>query len=102
MQLGLDAATVQPRAALSRISHAKNRMEGPEAFAATAAWDFRAQQMQKAYALYARALKEANALDFDDWLLKTVELFETSEHVRERYSRKFCCVMVDEYQDTNR
>ena len=101
-QLGLDDATVQPRAALSRISHAKNRMEGEEAFSATAAWDSRAQQMQKLYALYARALKDANALDFDDLLLKTVELFETSEAVRDKYSHKFRYVMVDEYQDTNR
>jgi len=100
--LGLDDATVQPRMALSRISHAKNRMEGAEAFAATAAWDFRAQQMQKLYEIYTRALKDANALDFDDLLLKTVELFETSEAVRERYSHKFRYVMVDEYQDTNR
>jgi DNA helicase-2/ATP-dependent DNA helicase PcrA len=101
-EVGLDDATVQPRMALSRISHAKNRMEGPEAFAANAAWDFRAQQMQKLYTLYTRALKDANALDFDDLLLKTVELFETSEAVRERYSHKFRYVMVDEYQDTNR
>jgi ATP-dependent DNA helicase UvrD/PcrA len=100
--LGLDDATIQPRMVLSRISHSKNRMEGPEAFAANAGWDFRAQQMQKLYTLYTRALKEANALDFDDLLLKTVELFETSEHVRERYSQKFRYVMVDEYQDTNR
>jgi ATP-dependent DNA helicase UvrD/PcrA len=100
--LGLDDATVQPRAVLSRISHAKNRMEGPDAFSATAAWDFRAQQMQKLYAHYTRALTDANALDFDDLLLKTVELFETSEATRERYSHKFRYVMVDEYQDTNR
>jgi len=100
-QLGLDDATLQPRAVLSRISHAKNRMEGADAFGA-AAYDFRAQQMQKLYTLYSNALKEANALDFDDLLLKTVELFETSETVRERYSHKFRYVMVDEYQDTNR
>ena len=100
-ELGLDDATVQPRAALSRISHAKNRMEGPDAFEA-AAWDFRAEQTKKLYTLYTRALKDANALDFDDLLLKTVELFETSETVRDRYSFKFRYVMVDEYQDTNR
>jgi len=100
-ELGLDDAAVQPRAALSRISHAKNRMEGPNAFEA-AAWDFRAEQMKKLYTLYTRALKDANALDFDDLLLKTVELFETSETVRDRYSFKFRYVMVDEYQDTNR
>src|SRR5204862_8062609 len=48
------------------------------------------------------ALRECNALDFDDLLLKTVELFEKSDQVRERYGRKFKYVMVDEYQDTNR
>src|SRR5262245_11871862 len=86
-ELGLDDATVQPRAALSRISHAKNRMEGPDAFGASA-YDFRAEQMKKLYTLYTRALKDANALDFDDLLLKPVELFETSETVRDRYSFK--------------
>jgi len=101
-ELGLDDSTVQPRMALSRISHAKNRMEGPDAFASASAYDFRTQQIQKLYAIYTRALKEANALDFDDLLLKTVELFEQSETVRERYSNKFRYVMVDEYQDTNR
>ena len=60
------------------------------------------QQIGKLYALYTTALKDANALDFDDLLLKTVELFEKSEQVRERYARKFRYVMVDEYQDTNR
>src|SRR3954454_4623841 len=49
-----------------------------------------------------QALKDANALDFDDLLLRTVELFEKSEAARERYSGKFRYLMVDEYQDTNR
>jgi DNA helicase II / ATP-dependent DNA helicase PcrA len=101
-ELGIDDSATQPRQVLSRISHAKNRMEGPEAFAATGAWNPRDQQVGAIYAKYLAALKDANALDFDDLLLKTVELFETSEQVRERYSRKFQYVMVDEYQDTNR
>ena len=58
--------------------------------------------MSKLFESYTRALKEANALDFDDLLLKTVELFDKSSSVRERYSRKFRYVMVDDYQDTNR
>jgi DNA helicase II / ATP-dependent DNA helicase PcrA len=99
-ELGLDDSTLQPRQALSRISHAKNRMEGPDTFATT--WNPRDQQIGKLYAMYLAALKEANALDFDDLLLKTVELFETSEPVRNRYSEKFKFLMVDEYQDTNR
>ena len=99
--LGIDDGVTQPRAALSRISHAKNRMEGPAVFS-DASWNPREQQIAKLYELYTKALKDANALDFDDLLLKTVELFEKSELVRERYSRKFRYVMVDEYQDTNR
>src|SRR5687767_15865681 len=101
-QLGVDDASVQPRLALSRISHAKNRMEGPEVFTANAAWSPRDQQIGTLYGMYLNALKEANALDFDDLLLKTVELFETSVSVRDRYSEKFQYLMVDEYQDTNR
>ena len=100
-ELGLDDITVQPRAALSRISHAKNRMEGPETFTGNT-WDPRAQQIGTLYGMYVKALRDANALDFDDLLLKTVELFEQSETVRERYAGKFKYVMVDEYQDTNR
>ena len=99
--LGIDDGVTQPRAALSRISHAKNSMEGPAVFS-SASWNPREQQIAKIYELYTKALKDANALDFDDLLLKTVELFEQSETVRERYSRKFRYLMVDEYQDTNR
>jgi DNA helicase II / ATP-dependent DNA helicase PcrA len=101
-ELGVEDSAVQPRLALSRISHAKNRMEGPEAFTANASWNPRDQQIGTLYGKYVKALKDANALDFDDLLLKTVELFEKSESVRERYSEKFRFVMVDEYQDTNR
>jgi DNA helicase II / ATP-dependent DNA helicase PcrA len=97
---GMDESAGQPRLILSRISHAKNRMEGPEVF--TASWNPRDQQLGQVFAAYTKALADANALDFDDLLLKTVELFEASETVRERYSRKFQYLMVDEYQDTNR
>jgi DNA helicase-2/ATP-dependent DNA helicase PcrA len=98
-EAGVDG-TLQPRAVLSRISHAKNRMEpvGVE----DPSWNGREQQTARFYAMYSRALSEANALDFDDLLLKAVELFETAGAVRERYGRKFRYVMVDEYQDTNR
>jgi len=98
-EAGLDG-TLQPRVVLSRISHAKNRMEATEGI--PGAWTSRDEQVSKLFASYTKALKEANALDFDDLLLKTVELFEQSASVRERYSKKFRYVMVDEYQDTNR
>ena len=99
-ELGIDDKLVPPRAALSRISQAKNRMEGPESLRGS--WNIRDEQIAKIYERYLTALKDANALDFDDLLLKTVELVETSEQTREFYARKFKYVMVDEYQDTNR
>src|SRR5437868_11924503 len=72
--LHIDDSFVQPRAALSRISQAKNRMEGPDAVAGAASWNRRDEQIAKVYARYLAALKESNALDFDDLLLKTVDL----------------------------
>jgi DNA helicase-2/ATP-dependent DNA helicase PcrA len=100
--LNIDDSLVQPRAALSRISHAKNRMESPEAVAQSAGWNRRDEYISKVYAQYLRALKDSSALDFDDLLLKTVELFENAPHVREKYAGQFRFVMIDEYQDTNR
>src|ERR1041385_740583 len=66
--LHVDDGFVQPRAALSRISHAKNRMEGPDALANAAAWNRRDEQIARIYAYYLKALKDCNALDFDDLL----------------------------------
>ena len=90
----------QPRAVLSRISHAKNRMEGPETLEKS--WNPKDREIARLFAGYQAALKEASALDFDDLLLKTVQLFDQVPSLRERYSRKFQFVMIDEYQDTNR
>jgi len=101
-ELHIDDSFVQPRAALSRISQAKNRMESPEAMAASAGWNRRDDYIAKVYAYYLGALKDSTALDFDDLLLKTVDLVEQSEHVRTKYAGQFQQVMVDEYQDTNR
>ena len=100
-EIGMDDSIVQPRLALSRISHAKNRMEGPDTFTANS-WNPKEAQIGKLYEIYVRRLKDANALDFDDLLLRTVELFDRAPAVRERYATKFRFVMVDEYQDTNR
>ena len=99
-ELGIDDKLVPPRVALARISQAKNRMEGPDSL--RGAWNLRDEQIAKIYERYLTALRDCNALDFDDLLLKTVELMETVPQVRERYARKFRYVMVDEYQDTNR
>jgi DNA helicase-2/ATP-dependent DNA helicase PcrA len=100
--LNIDDGFVQPRAALSRISHLKNRMESPEAAAASSGWNHRDEQIAKVYAYYVKALKDASALDFDDLLLRCVEIFETVPSVRDKYATQFRFVMVDEYQDTNR
>ena len=99
-ELNIDDSLVQPRAALSRISHAKNTMQGPETF--ESGWNPRDKQIARIYAYYLDTLRESNALDFDDLLLKTLDLVEKAENVRERYARQFRYVMVDEYQDTNR
>src|SRR5690348_9971420 len=97
-ELHIDDGFIQPRAALSRISHAKNRMESPAALADNAGWNRRDEQIAKVYSYYLDALKSSSALDFDDLLLKTVELFEGSEAVRTKYSTQFRFVLVDEYQ----
>src|SRR5213592_4969572 len=94
-ELHIDDSFVQPRAALSRISHAKNRMETPQALADGAAWNPRDQQIAKVYSYYLNALKESTALDFDDLLLRTVDLFENAEAVRTKYASQFRFVMVD-------
>jgi DNA helicase-2/ATP-dependent DNA helicase PcrA len=99
--LNIDEKLLQPRAALARISQAKNKMESP-AQMRESGWAMRDQQIAKVYEIYLRTLTDAGALDFDDLLLKTVELFETSERTRDFYATKFRYVMVDEYQDTNR
>jgi DNA helicase II / ATP-dependent DNA helicase PcrA len=98
-EYGLDESH-QPRAVLSRISHAKNRMEGPEVFEKS--WNPKDKEIGRLFAGYQNVLREASALDFDDLLLKTVQLFDQVPALRERYSRKFQFIMIDEYQDTNR
>ncbi len=99
--LDIDDKMIPPRAALSRISQAKNRMEAPDDLR-TAGSSLRDLQIARVYESYLRVLRDAGALDFDDLLLKTVQLMDTSERTREFYSRKFRYMLVDEYQDTNR
>src|SRR5690606_25254777 len=99
--LDIDDKMLQPRAVLSRISHAKNRMESPETMKSSG-WSLRDQQVGKVYEFYKRTLEEAGALDFDDLLLKTVELVDGNEADLTRYARRFRYILVDEYQDTNR
>jgi DNA helicase II / ATP-dependent DNA helicase PcrA len=99
--LQIDDSVLQPRMALSKISHAKNTMAGPEFFKAQG-WSQRGEHMARVYEKYVQGLKDNGALDFDDLLLKAVELLDTVPNVRAKYAEKFRFVMVDEYQDTNR
>ena len=99
--LDIDERITPARAILSRISQAKNQMEDSESVRGSG-WGFRDEQIARVYERYTRALTEANALDFDDLLLKAVALFETSLSARTRYADRFRYIMVDEYQDTNR
>ncbi len=98
-ELGIDDSLLQPRAALGRISHAKNLCLGPETFADS--YNPRDAQLGKIFERYQHALEDSQALDFDDLLLKTVTLFDKPE-IRARYASRFRFLLVDEYQDTNR
>ena len=100
-ELQIDDSVVQPRMALSKISHAKNTMAGPDFFKSQG-WSQRGELLARVYEKYLQGLKDNGALDFDDLLLKAVELLDKAPHVREKYAEKFRFVMVDEYQDTNR
>ena len=99
--LSLDGKVVTPRVVQSRISAAKNQRTSPDKMAEDA-WQPDWEQTAKVYGEYEKRLRKANALDFDDLLGKTVELFGKFPEVAEKYSERFRYLMVDEYQDTNR
>ncbi|MBZ5534428.1 MAG: UvrD-helicase domain-containing protein [Acidobacteriia bacterium] len=99
-EVGLDSKAVTPRSVMAQVSYAKNQSISPEAYYAMAS-DPRREQAAILYELYEKKLKRANALDFDDLLLRTVELLGGFPEVRDRYNEKFQYILVDEYQDTN-
>ena len=99
--LELDPKQYRERALLSQISAAKDQLISPEEFELNAAGDYRLRQTARIYREYQNQLKKNNALDFDDLIVKAVELLEESREVREYYQERFKYVMVDEYQDTN-
>ncbi len=100
-ELNLDIKKWSPRAVHGAISAAKNELVGPEAYAQHAVDPFQ-RVVSDVYGRYQAALKNANAFDFDDLLVKPVELLRTHPAVRQRYRERFPFVLVDEYQDTNR
>src|SRR3954447_22905477 len=98
--LDLDPRRYQPGAVLHWVSSHKNELRGPEEVAADTRNKFE-EAYAAAYTRYQQRLRDANALDFDDILTMTVDLFATYPEVRETYRRRFRHVLVDEYQDTN-
>ncbi|HEY1497182.1 MAG TPA: UvrD-helicase domain-containing protein [Candidatus Solibacter sp.] len=100
--LGFDEKEfMQYRAALSRISHAKNTNTSPQQMLKDAV-NKESEAVAVLYEEYEKALRNANALDFDDLLLEAVRLLRTDDATRESWNRRLSYVMIDEYQDTNR
>lgn len=102
-RLNIDTKIYKERSLLSAISSAKDELVTPTEFAlrATAASDYAKRKQAEVYREYQEALHKNNALDFDDLIVKTVELFQTDPEVLDYYQERFRYIMVDEYQDTN-
>ncbi|WP_030806961.1 DNA helicase PcrA [Streptomyces sp. NRRL S-337] len=98
--LDLDPKRFPPKSFSAKISNLKNELIDEETFAGTAADGFE-KTLAEAYAMYQARLREANALDFDDIIMTTVNLLQAFPDVAEHYRRRFRHVLVDEYQDTN-
>ncbi len=99
--LNLNDKQFPPKQMLGAISRLKDEMTDPVQAKALAGGDYRQQKIADVYALYAKKLKAANALDFDDIICCTVKLFEQFPEVLGAWQNRFAYVMVDEYQDTN-
>ncbi len=101
-KLDLDPKQFRERMLMSVISTAKNELIGPEEFMRKAEGDWRQKKEAEVYMEYQQELKRSNALDFDDLIFKTVDLFQANAQVLEYYQERFRYILVDEYQDTNR
>ena len=100
-ELNIDDKKISYKTAISEISHAKDSLIGPDEYYRAAGTDLRLAKIGEIYRLYQKKLKDADAMDFDDLITKTIELFRTEPDVLEHYQRRFRYIMVDEYQDTN-
>jgi len=98
--MNLQASNWPPRSVLSAISTAKNDMIDAKTYEANAG-DFYSKQLAKIYTAYSAVLRKANAIDFDDLLLYTVQILEKHDDIRAELSRRWKYMMIDEYQDTN-
>ena len=100
-RLEIDTKIYKEKTFLNVITSAKNELISPEEFAQNAAGDFNKTRQAQVYREYQARLKANNAMDFDDLIMKTVELLKFDTEVRNFYQEKFHYIMVDEYQDTN-
>lgn len=100
-ELNINDKDITEMEILSAIGKAKDKLQSPAKFKMENENDFRKNKVADAYILYQKKLKDNNALDFDDLIVKTVELFKKVPEVLEFYQNKFKYIMVDEYQDTN-
>ena len=100
-KLNIDTKVYKERSLLAQISHAKDELMTPDDMELKAAGDYNMKKVASVYREYQAALRKNNALDFDDLIVKTVELFQNCGAVLEYYQERFKYIMVDEYQDTN-
>ena len=100
-KMNIDTKMLKERAIMSKISSAKDELKTPDEFELEAGNDYNLRRIAGVYREYQKALKLNNALDFDDLIFKTVELFQSDAEVLEHYQDRFQYIMVDEYQDTN-
>ncbi len=99
--LGISTQQYNPQSIRSRVSSAKNQLVMPEEYAQRAL-DLFEEKTAKVYFEYQKTLKQNNAMDFDDLLLKPIDLFNRHKAILEKYQDRFRFILVDEYQDTNR
>ena len=100
-KLNIDTKVYKERSLLAQISHAKDELITPDEMELNAGGDFNKKKVAAVYREYQASLRKNNALDFDDLIVKTVELFQNCGDVLENYQERFKYIMVDEYQDTN-
>ena len=100
-KLDIDTKQLKEKTILGAISSAKDNLISPLDYEMSAMGDFNKRKIANAYKEYQMLLKKNNALDFDDIIVKTVELFKACPEVLENYQNRFLYIMVDEYQDTN-
>lgn len=101
-RLNIDTKTFKERSFLNEISSAKDDLVSVREYEIQAAGDYNKQVYARVYREYQETLKKSNALDFDDIIVKTVELFQSCPEVLNSYQERFRYIMVDEYQDTNK